>query len=728
MKKHIFVSAIFAATAISMSAQDNLLANKPIYTLGEALTWSSGDNTYTFVTEDLAKLVAEPSNTDNVYLYPENGALNTEENQAKGAQPFYIDMEKIREVKQVMTTWEGAAADAYNIYLTDTEPTLSILKTTPTYSATGLGQYTANTATLPAGSKGRYLVFQTTNATNWGWGVKIRSISAAAPADDVLTTFTVTPPFCAGTTTNITWKALNQFGQEMPGVEISVAGGTLNGSELTINGESAMLTAKAGNVELNQTVYAVSTPTSPEASQILTPIYTNTSAEYNGTSGFIVAYNGGATELGRLTWPNGEVAAAFGNTRCVFFYNNDPSIMGGWNVDINPDERGFGKLHLDIFATTNASGTIEFERTTVIGDKHPIELIGGQWNSIDIELVGETSLYTMSVRFDEANACDIILSNIYFGASAMEGDETAPELGAISVTPGANAAVLSLSATDQSGKVYFNVAVEGNAYAFNAKSGETVECVIPNLKANTEYTATIIATDGKNATEPQTVKFTTTGYPAAPLSTISAEYVYSIYSNQYNKIDGVRFDNWGSPAYSEIATDENGKEILTFLNYGDNHWGGLVDFGINAKELQLVNLHVDIYGGGDGQLTLYPVWTDEAGIAATAEGTHTRVNVKANQWNHYDFNLENDFGYTSGTIFQFAMTESSIPSFALDNLYFDTDGVSTSVNNVAVNENATVTVYNLQGRIIRANVEKADATAGLPAGLYMVGTHKVLVK
>lgn len=68
MKKHIFVSAIFAATAISMSAQDNLLANKPIYTLGEALTWSSGDNTYTFVTEDLAKLVAEPSNTDNVYL------------------------------------------------------------------------------------------------------------------------------------------------------------------------------------------------------------------------------------------------------------------------------------------------------------------------------------------------------------------------------------------------------------------------------------------------------------------------------------------------------------------------------------------------------------------------------------------------------------------------------------------------------------------------------------
>ena len=115
-----------ASAAMSATAQEDLLAGKPIHTLGDAKTWTAGDASYTFITEDLAKLVATPTNTDNVYLYPENGTLNTPENQALGMQAFYVDMQASHEVSIVNTTWEGAAASAYNIYLTDEEPTLDI--------------------------------------------------------------------------------------------------------------------------------------------------------------------------------------------------------------------------------------------------------------------------------------------------------------------------------------------------------------------------------------------------------------------------------------------------------------------------------------------------------------------------------------------------------------------------------------------------------------------------
>lgn len=51
------------------------------------------------------------------------------------------------------------------------------------------------------------------------------------------------------------------------------------------------------------------------------------------------------------------------------------------------------------------------------------------------------------------------------------------------------------------------------------------------------------------------------------------------------------------------------------------------------------------------------------------------------------------------------------------------------VDNVfAGNEPCTVDVVNLQGVVVRSGVNRDDATAGLPAGLYLVGGEKVVVK
>ncbi|MDE7336405.1 MAG: hypothetical protein K2N10_08900, partial [Muribaculaceae bacterium] len=324
--KAAMLAAISAFSAFTVSAQDNILANKPIHTLGEAKTWTdaTGEQSYTFKVEDLAKLVAVPTNTANVYLYPENGAINTEDSRATGIQGFYIDLETSQSIGVIETTWEGAAANAVDIYVTDETPTLDILKSPATLSVGGLGQYTAHTFVLPEGTKGRYLVFQPTDATNYGWGVKMRSISATAPTASVLTSFSVSPSFIPkGETAAVSYTIKNQFGLDMD-ADITVEGGSLNGDVLTIDGDYATFTASANGVEMQAVVYAVDAPEIPAASSILTPVYTNYPAGYtyndidfNGTAGFVVAYNGGATELGRLRWAHGEIAAAFGDTRCV---------------------------------------------------------------------------------------------------------------------------------------------------------------------------------------------------------------------------------------------------------------------------------------------------------------------------------------------------------------------------------------------------------------------------
>ena len=55
------------------------------------------------------------------------------------------------------------------------------------------------------------------------------------------------------------------------------------------------------------------------------------------------------------------------------------------------------------------------------------------------------------------------------------------------------------------------------------------------------------------------------------------------------------------------------------------------------------------------------------------------------------------------------------------------DGES-NVLNLTTAENTLVNVYNMQGVVVARDVDKATATQGLPAGLYIVGDKKVLVK
>lgn len=427
-----------ASMQFTASAQD-LLAEKPVYTLGEAKTWvSSNDETYTFITEDLEKLTAQPANTSNIYLFPEvGGGWVTDENKAIGIQGFYIDLGASQTIGIVATSWEGAAANSYDIYLTDEQPTTAILSSTPVYHAEGLGQYQSNTAVLPDGSRGRYLVFQPTDATNWGWGVKIRNISATAPQKSELTTINVSPGIVIlGEPVELKIEALDQLGQAIePVITVSENAEYTDGEITILSGNSATVTATYDGISLESVVYAATiAPEIPLASDIATPIFTNGNTEANATAGWTTAYNGGAENYGIFTFSNGEVAQGFGHVRCVFFYNSETT--GAWNGNIDPIAHGYRTLMLDVFATANVEGKIEFEGTsdtTLVPATNPFTLAAGEWNHIIVNVGGVDHLNNMSIRFNEENASDLLLANIYFsdkdiptgvGVGAVEYSET----------------------------------------------------------------------------------------------------------------------------------------------------------------------------------------------------------------------------------------------------------------------------------------------------------------
>ncbi|MCQ2288181.1 MAG: Ig-like domain-containing protein [Muribaculaceae bacterium] len=61
-----------------------------------------------------------------------------------------------------------------------------------------------------------------------------------------------------------------------------------------------------------------------------------------------------------------------------------------------------------------------------------------------------------------------------------------------------------------------------------------------------------------------------------------------------------------------------------------------------------------------------------------------------------------------------------------DEMTFSTE--LSGINDITTGDNAPVNVYNTAGQLIRTNVNPETATQGLPAGFYLVGNKKVVVK
>ena len=86
--------------------------------------------------------------------------------------------------------------------------------------------------------------------------------------------------------------------------------------------------------------------------------------------------------------------------------------------------------------------------------------------------------------------------------------------------------------------------------------------------------------------------------------------------------------------------------------------------------------------------------------------------------------------YTGGEVEmqQILMVETDETSNWLATFSIPVEGVTAVQTIDAATAAGPVNVYNMQGQLMRRNVEAATATQGLPAGTYIVGNKKVLVK
>lgn len=724
MKKQLVCMSIaLAAMSLTQSAfaqAVNLLAEKPIYTLGAPKTWTGTDGERTFDAATLNDIVAVPTNTKNIFLFYEGGGFNTPENQEIGIQGFYVDMQAEQEVAQVVSTWEGAAASAYVMYLTNDVPTLDILNTEPTYSAEKLGQYQENKAVLPEGSKGRYLVFQPTDATNYGWGVKIRSMSAFAPYVAELASFSATPSIVALNSP----VALNMVFSDQTGEPIDPSKVTLSVSDnatlvdgvLTITeGNEATITAKMGDKELSCTVAAVSeAPGAP--GNYKTPIFLSGDEQLDSTVDLMLGYNGGATRLEDVVFANGEIAMAFTATRCVFFGNK--STLGAWNTKIAPAEDGYRMLHLQVYPSKDVNANICLEGA---GDRvnNYFSLTAGKWNDIDLNIASIENINNYSLRFNEADMCDVLVSNIYFTASYVEGDEKAPVLETIVAEAGQGNATLSLKATDDlNDMVTYTIAWGDKKAIFDGKSGEEVTYTIDGLDMSTEYTFTVTASDGLNVSQPQTVTVKTLGIADAPVVVIGNEDdVVAVFSYSLNATAVPGFDAWGSAGKLGTVKTDNGESVLSFTNY-EGQWGGL-NLDVNLGSF-CNTLHIDLMPLADienGSIIVAPVWKN-----ATGDTPNKTVFVKGNEWNHIEVSLT-EFGYPAyGTeIGQFAINHPNFANFLIGNFYFKGNKSQSGVEGIDA-ENGVAEYYNLQG------VRVANPAAGVYVKVAYGKATKVVIK
>lgn len=122
-------------------------------------------------------------------------------------------------------------------------------------------------------------------------------------------------------------------------------------------------------------------------------------------------------------------------------------------------------------------------------------------------------------------------------------------------------------------------------------------------------------------------------------------------------------------------------------------------------------------GALTGTLTEYEVPESENGVAVLVNGTIALINSETTEV--ADRTVTNNSGYFNAVM----TSEKGDASIELPG-----GGISTGIGETLVDADAPVDVYTLSGVLVRKNVNAAKATQGLPAGLYVVGGQKVLVK
>ena len=424
------------------------------------------------------------------------------------------------------------------------------------------------------------------------------------------------------------------------------------------------------------------------------------------------------------TWPAGQVQAIYSptyNADCNFQdwgsgtaytstdYGKKFALAGGGYFGMD----GFAlncplmeKLHADIWIADDATlRIVPICRNAADTGNEPeigefVTLRGQQWNSIDLTLSeGEFAKVTnwsnvYQVKIDNAANLTIWLGNLYFYRAEPLVDNEAPTNVQASVAgAGYFSATLTVSAEENSGVVNFRVLNGDQEVAKGGgASGQTAHITVPNLKANTEYTFSVVAYDANdNAAEPVNVQVTTLAAPApAVLPTYDAADVKGVYTDNYTNV-AMSIQGWhAEPAISAGLLAENRQALCITPNNTPNSCFGLAFPAMDITAYDALEL--DIYPLAENAVLDIQV----IGVGAAS----TTFNLTANEWNHISLDIDGNTKTNCEQIGFYNCPNLQGVCF-VQNLLFVQNGDTTAIENTEVGAKAIKTIENGQLIIIR---------------------------
>ena len=351
-------------------------------------------------------------------------------------------------------------------------------------------------------------------------------------------------------------------------------------------------------------------------------------------------------------------------------------------------------LHVDVW-TPNETSLNFYLISHSTGEKFisltPLNLNG--WNSYDIPLTDFTS-QSLSVgdlfqfKIVGSGGKIIYLDNMYFYNNNTDVDTEAPTgFTASAGTKTYNSIELLLNATDNSGAVSYDITYGSTTLTTSGVSGTQKSYVVTGLTPSTEYTFSITAKDvtgNQAANSPLSVTASTIAAPAtpitaAPIPTVDASKVISIFSDTYTSgISGANFNpNWSQTTVYSIY-DISGNSTIKLENF---NYQGTEFSTVDASTM--TKLHIDVWTPNETSLQVTP-------ISPSHENLVSLGSLTLEAWNSFDIPLSSFTGVSLSSLYQFKMVGSGGKIVYIDNIYLYNDSSSDVTN---IEDKATITCY-----------------------------------